>query len=95
MPGEKLTACCDLLDIIEAELRKQITEHEGTRNFYEKQINAIFTDKTLKFSPDNPRIRDVQDESEQIVSVKDWYAFDGLYGTSEERGSREAPQQVD
>ena len=85
MPGEKLTACCDLLDIIEAELRKQITEHEGTRNFHEKQINAIFTDKTLKFSADNPRIRDAQDESEQIVSVKDWYAFDGLYGTSEER----------
>ena len=85
MPSEKLTACCDLLDIIAAELRKQITEHEGTREFHEKQINAIFTDKTLKFNPGNPRIRDAQDESEQIVSVKDWYAFDGLYGTSEER----------
>ena len=85
-PSEKLTACCDLLYKIETELRTQITEYEGTKFFYEQRINAVFTDKTLKFSSDNPRIND---ESrifdEHFVEFKDWYAFKRLYGTSEER----------
>ena len=86
-PSEKLAACCDLLDRIETELRKQITDYEGTKRFHEQQINAIFTDKTLKFSADNPRISaESQEFDEQFVSMKDWYAFNGLYGTSEERG---------
>ncbi len=86
-PSEKLTACCDLLDKIEIELRKQITEYKGTRRFHEQQINAIFTDKTLKFSADNPRISaDSEEFDENFLPVKDWYAFNKLYGTSEERG---------
>ena len=32
-PSEKLTACCNLLDKIETELRKQITDYEGTKHF--------------------------------------------------------------
>ena len=86
-PSEKLTACCDLLDKIEIELRKQITDYEGTTKFHEERINAIFTGKKLKFSADNPRINpESQMFDEQFVSVRDWYAFNGLYGTSEERG---------
>ena len=86
-PSEKLTACCDLLDKIETELRKQITDYEGTAEFHEERINAIFTGKKLKFSADNPRINpESQMFDEQFVSVRDWYAFNGLYGTSEERG---------
>ena len=86
-PSEKLTACCDLLDKIEVELRKQITDYEGTTEFHEERINAVFTGKKLKFSADNPRINsESQIFDEEFVSVRDWYAFNGLYGTSEERG---------
>ena len=86
-PSEKLTACCDLLDKIETELQKQITDYEGTTEFHEERINAIFTGKKLKFSADNPRINlESRTFDEQFVIVRDWYAFNGLYGTSEERG---------
>ena len=86
-PSEKLTACCDLLDKIETELQKRITDYEGTTEFHEERINAIFTGKKLKFSADNPRINlESQMFDERFVSVRDWYAFNGLYGTSEERG---------
>ena len=84
---EKLTACCDLLDQIESELRAQITDDKGTRDFHQRQINVVFTDKTLKFSADNPRISiESQQFDEHVVSIKDWLAYDALYGTSEERG---------
>ena len=83
-PIEKLRACSALLEKIESELRRQITDYEGTKNFYEKRINAVFTDKNLKFSADNVRADDTH-ESEHLVKVKDWFAFNGLYGTSEEK----------
>ena len=85
-PSEKLRACCDLLDKIESELREQITQYEGATSFHEKRIKAVFTDKTLKFSADNPRVSDESQGFEDFVKVKDWFAFSGLYGTSEERG---------
>ena len=84
--SDKLVACCDLLEKIEAEIRLQITDFKGTTIFHEQRINAVFTDKTLKFSADNPRIRYDSQEFEHFVRVKDWFAFNGLYGTSEERG---------
>ena len=85
-PSEKLTACCDLLDKIETEFRKQITDYEGTKCFHEQPINAIFTDKTLKFSADNPRINaESQMFDKFFVKDQGWIAFNGIYGTSEER----------
>ena len=85
-PSEKLTACCDLLDKIETEFRKQITDYEGTKRFHEQRINTIFTDKKLKFSADNPRIN-AESQMFDKFFVKDqcWIAFNGVYGTSEER----------
>ena len=85
-PSEKLTACCDLLDKIETEFRKQITDYEGTKRFHEQRIDTIFTDKKLKFSADNPRINTESRIFDEIF-VKDqcWIAFNGVYGTSEER----------
>lgn len=86
-PREKLRACCDLLDKIEIEFRKQITDHEGTTRFHAEPIHAIFSDKTLKFSADNPRIsHESRTFDEHFVRIKDWFAFKSLYGTSEERG---------
>ena len=81
---EKLEGCCNLLARIESELRVQITAYKGSTYFHEKRINAVFTDKTLKFSADNPRADDTH-ESERLVKIKEWFAFDGLYGTSEEK----------
>ena len=85
-PSEKLTACCDLLDKIETEFRNQITDYKGTKRFREQRVNTIFTDKKLKFSADNPRIN-TESRIFDEVFVKDqyWIAFNGVYGTSEER----------
>ena len=83
-PSEKLRACCDLLAIIESELHEQITDYKGTTDFHQRQVSAVFTDKTLKFSADNPRANE-NHESEYLVRAKDWFAFNGLYGTSEEK----------
>ena len=82
-PLEKLRACCDLLGKVESELRKQITDYEGTTKFHKKQIDAVFTDKTLNLNVGNSRVDERFDE--HFVRVKDWFAFDVLYGTSEER----------
>ena len=85
--SEKLDACCDLLSKIETEFRKQITDYEGSTDFHEKHIHTVFTDKTLKFSADNPRIGpDSEAFEEHFVRKKSWFAFNGLYGTGEERG---------
>lgn len=83
-PLEKLRACCNLLDIIESELRTQITDYQGTTDFHEERISAIFTDKTLKVSTETPRA-DEHHESERLVKAEKWFAFNGLYGTSEEK----------
>ena len=62
----------------------QLTDYQGTTDFHYQRINAIFTDKTLKFNVNNPRA-DEGHESEHLVKVRDWFAFSGLYGTSEEK----------
>ena len=81
--AEKLSACEGLLSQIESEIRKEITEYQGTKRFYEQQIRAVFTDKTLKFSIDTPRADD--SDTAYLVKVRDWFAYDNLYGTSEEK----------
>ena len=82
--SEKLRACCDLLEKIETELRKQITEYEGTKHFYKEQIHTIFKDKILKFSTNNPRA-DENHPAERLAKAEEWFAFNGLYGTGEEK----------
>ena len=82
--SEKLRACCDLLEKIEVELRKQITEQEGTKHFYQEQIRDVFKDKLLKFSTNNPRA-DENHPAEHLAKAEEWFAFNGLYGTGEEK----------
>ncbi len=79
----KLSACEGLLNQIESEIRKEITEYEGTKSFYEEQVRAVFTDKSLKFNVDTPRADD--SDLAYLVKVSDWFAFENLYGTSEEK----------
>ena len=80
----KLSACEALLGQIESEIRKEIAEYEGTKHFYQEQVRAVFTDKTLKFNVDTRRAED-DTEAAYLVKLRDWFAFDNLYGTSEEK----------
>ena len=82
-PLEKLIACCDLLERVESELRERITDYRGTCDFRRERISAIFTDKTLNLNVNNKRVNEEFDE--RFIRVKDWFAYDALYGTSEER----------
>ena len=76
----KLSACEGLLSQIETEIQEQVTEYQGTKHFRPKQVHDIFKDKLLKFDVRNPRATiDRQFENEN------WYAFNALYGTSEEK----------
>ena len=81
---EKLNAMLDLLGEIETEVRQQNTEYEGSREFRHSRIHEIFTDKILKFSKDNERGKE-DAQFEYFVSSKDWFAFNTVYGTSEEK----------
>lgn len=81
---EKLNAMLDLLGEIEAEVRQQNTQYEGTRVFQYSRVHEIFDDRTLKFSKDNERGKD-DAQFEHFVSTRDWFAFNTIYGTSEEK----------
>ena len=84
---EKLIACCDLLQTLETELKKHLTQHIGTKNFKPHQIKAIFLNKTLNFNAQNPSVKYNDTDYDHIVNAADWFAFEGaFYGTSEERG---------
>ena len=82
--SEKLRACCDLLEKIEAELREKITEHQGTKYFYKEQIRDVFKAKILKFNAKSSRA-DENHDAERMAKAEEWFAFNGLYGTSEEK----------
>ena len=80
---EKLRACCDVLGKIESDIREQVTQYEGTKQFHEQPINAIFKDKILKFNANNPRA-DEDQGTKDIIRENSWFAFNSLYGTDEE-----------
>jgi type III restriction enzyme len=81
---EKLRALNGLLNQIETEARKGITEHRGSRDFSPTWIRDVFTDKILRFDKQNPlALEDPQFES--FIAGRDWYVFNALYGTSEEK----------
>ncbi len=82
--AEKLAACCGLLSQIESDIREQITEYEGTKHFQQQQIKAIFKDKHMEFSSETETSKE-DDQFRHFVSVREWFAYDTLYGTSEEK----------
>ena len=77
----KLDALLGLLNQIEIELRKNITEYGGTKNFKPRLVSAIFHDKKIKLPQGSERANG----DEQFVSDKGWYVFNANYGTSEEK----------
>ncbi|OQA86695.1 MAG: Type III restriction enzyme, res subunit [bacterium ADurb.Bin236] len=81
---EQLNAISGLLNQIESEISENVSDYEGTRNFKDNRVSKVFYDKILKFDAKNPRaIDDAQFEG--LVSDKDWFAFNTIYGTSEEK----------
>ena len=82
--SEKLVAMLGLLNQIEAEIRANITDYEGTREFRRDWVREVFKDKILKFDANNPRAED-DTQFKHFVSTKDWFAFNTVYGTSEEK----------
>lgn len=81
---EKLAAMLGLLGQIESEIRANVTDYEGTRDFRHDWIREIFKDKVLKFDAKNSRAVD-DAQFGHFVSTKDWFAFNTIYGTSEEK----------
>ena len=85
-PHEKLKACCDLLQKVENEMKDNFTEYVGTTDFQRFPIQDKFDDKILKFNKGNKRIDpESRKFNKQFVKDRDWIAYNGLYGTSEER----------
>ena len=82
--SEILAAMLGLLSQIEAEIRQQVTEYEGTQDFRRDWVREVFKDKVLKFDANNPRAAD-DVQFEQFVFSKDWFVFNTVYGTSEEK----------
>ena len=84
-PDEKLAAVSGLLSEIESEVREQITDYEGTKEFQRRcWVREVFKDKVLKFDGDNPRAED-DPQFEHFASSRDWFANNTIYGTSEEK----------
>ncbi len=82
--AEKLEAMVDLLTQIETEMRQQITEYQGTRDFRHQLVLQVFTDKVLKFDESTERGKE-DPQFAHDVSDKDWFAYNTIYGTSEEK----------
>jgi type III restriction enzyme len=78
---EKLLAMNGLLSQIETEIKKNMIEFRGTRDFKPNNIDQIFYNKVLKLSSDSERTKG----DEEFVEKKDWYVFNANYGTSEEK----------
>lgn len=70
-----------LLEQIESEIRRNITEFKGTNRFIPNNISQIFDDKLLKLDERSERAKG----DETFVSDKDWYVYNANYGTSEEK----------
>ncbi len=75
-----LEALVILLEHLESEVRKNITEFKGTKEFTPSVISEVFYDKVLKLDSQSPRAQG----DETFVSDKEWYVFNANYGTSEE-----------
>jgi type III restriction enzyme len=82
--SEKLAAMLGLLGQIEAEIRANVTDYEGTRDFRHDWVREVFKDKVLKFDAKNPRAAD-DAQFEHFVSAKDWFVSNTIYGTGEEK----------
>ena len=82
--AEQIAAMGGLLAAIAEEAHRRDGDYVGTKTFKRNAVNVIFTDKIMKFSRDNPRAR-IDEDAEGLVADRDWFVFDAMHGTSEEK----------
>lgn len=77
---EYLAALNELLRQLEAEIKSNDTQYEGTEYTY-AYIKDKFTDKVLHINKNDERAKG----QEEFIKDKQWYVYTANYGTSEEK----------
>lgn len=75
-----LQALNGLLQSIEADIKSNSTEYEGS-DYIKEPIHKVFKDKEIKVYKDSERAHG----QESLVANESWYAYNANYGTSEEK----------
>jgi len=75
-----LQALNGLLQSIEADIKSNSTEYEGSE-YIKEPIHKVFKDKEIKVYKDSERA----DGQETLVANEPWYVYNANYGTSEEK----------
>ncbi len=75
-----LQALNGLLQSIEADIKSNSTEYEGSV-YIKEPIHKVFKDKEIKVYKDSERA----DGQETLVANEPWYVYNANYGTSEEK----------
>lgn len=75
-----LQALIGLLQSIEADIKSNSTEYEGS-DYIKEPIHKVFKDKEIKVYKDSERA----DGQETLVAKEPWYVYNANYGTSEEK----------
>ena len=75
-----LSALQGLSQTIEAEIKSNLTEYEGS-DYTNKYVHEVFKDKEIKVYKDSERA----DGQFDVVSEPNWYVYNANYGTSEEK----------
>lgn len=75
-----LQALNGLLQSIEADIKSNSTEYEGS-DYIKEPIHKVFKDKEIKVYKDSERA----DGQETLVANEPWYVYNANYGTSEEK----------
>ena len=75
-----LQALNGLLQNIEADIKNNSTEYEGS-DYFAEPISKVFRDKEIRVNKYSERA----DRQENFVKEESWYAYNANYGTSEEK----------
>jgi len=75
-----LLAIQALLATIEQEIKKNLTEYEGS-DYIKDYIHKVFQDKAIRVRKNSERAEGQLD----VVGEPNWYVYDANYGTSEEK----------
>ncbi len=79
-PDDFLQAVQSLLQAIEAEIKANLTEFEGS-DYKHDYVHNVFKDKEIRVQKDGERAKG----QEELVANEPWYAYNANYGTSEEK----------
>ena len=75
-----LQALNGLLQRIEADIKSNSTEYEGS-DYIKEPIHKVFKDKEIKVRKDSERANG----QESLIADEPWYVYNANYGTSEEK----------